>query len=164
MISLNFGRNPFKKISLKKKGNKLRTYKDLKKKFEMENLSKLDIDRSDISNFVRLRISNSILMIEKGRHRNIDLENRLCPLCKFEVRDELHFIIKCTKLQELRNKFYQKISDILPSFYNLSDTEKFHLIFRDISYFMIYLKLCYLELRQHPLTHPSKTASTHTPQ
>jgi hypothetical protein len=33
-----------------KKGNKLRTYKDLKKKFEMENLLKLDIDRSDISN------------------------------------------------------------------------------------------------------------------
>ena len=148
MISLNFGRNPFKKISLKKKGNKLRTYKDLKKKFGMENFSKLDIDRSDISNFVRLN----------------RLENRLCPLCKFEVRDELHFIIKCTKLQELRNKFYQKISDILPSFYNLSDTEKFHLIFRDISYFIIYLKLCYLELRQHPLTPLSKTAPTHTPQ
>ena len=148
MISLNFGRNPFKKISLKKKGNKLRTYKDLKKKFGMENFSKLDIDRSDISNFVRLN----------------RLENRLCPLCKFEVRDELHFIIKCTKLQELRNKFYQKISDILPSFYNLSDTGKFHLIFRDISYFIIYLKLCYLELRQHPLTPPSKTAPTHTPQ
>ena len=77
-----------------KKGNKLRTYKDLKKKFEMENLLKLDIDRSDMSNFVKLRISNSILMIEKGRHRNIDLENRLCPLCKFEVEDELHFTIK----------------------------------------------------------------------
>ena len=89
----------------------------MKKKFEMENLLKLDIDRSDISNFVRLRISNSILMIEKGR---------LCPLCKFDVEDELHFTIKCTKLQE----FYQKISDMLPSFYNFSDTEKFHLIFR----------------------------------
>lgn len=117
-----------------KKGNKLRTYKDLKKKFEMENFLKLDIDRSDISNFVRLRISNSILVIEKGTHRKIDLENRLCPLCKFEVEDELHFTIKCTKLQELRNKFYQKISDILPSFYNLSDTDKFHLIFRSNDY------------------------------
>jgi hypothetical protein len=61
MISLNFGRNPFKKISLKKKGNKLRTYKDLKKKFGMENFSKLDIDRSDISNFVRLnRLENRL--------------------------------------------------------------------------------------------------------
>jgi hypothetical protein len=100
----------------------------------MENFLKLDIDRSDISNVVRFRISNSILMLEKGRHRNIDLENRVCPLCKFEVEDELHFTIKCTKLQELRNKFYQKISDILHSFYNLSDTEKFHLIFRSNDY------------------------------
>jgi hypothetical protein len=32
-------------------------------------------------------------MIEKGRHRKIDLENRLCPLCEFEVEDELHFTL-----------------------------------------------------------------------
>jgi hypothetical protein len=100
----------------------------------MENLLKLDIDRSDISNFVRLRISNIILMIEKGSHRQIDLENSLCSLCKFEVEEELHFTIKCTKLHELRNKCYQKISDLLPSFYNLSDTEKFHLTFRSNDY------------------------------
>ena len=106
----------------------------MKKKFEMENFLKLDIDSSDISNCVRLRISNSILMIGKGRHRKIDFENRLCPLCKFEVEDELHFTKKCTKLQELRNKFYQKISYILPSFYNLSDSEIFHLIFRNNDY------------------------------
>ena len=104
----------------------------MKKKFEMENFLKLDIDSSDISNFVRLRIS--ILMIGKGRHRKIDLENRVCPICKFEVEDELHFTIKCTKLQGLRNKFYEKISDILPSFYNLSDSEIFHHIFHSNDY------------------------------
>jgi hypothetical protein len=27
-------------------------------------------------------------MIEKSRHRKIDLENKLCPLCKFEAEDE----------------------------------------------------------------------------
>jgi hypothetical protein len=113
---IKFWEESIKKNITEKKGNKLRTYKDLKKKFEMENFLKLDIDRSDMSNFVKLRISNNILMIEKGRHRNIDLENRLCPLCKFEVEDELHFTIKCTKLQELRNKFDRKISDIFSLF------------------------------------------------
>ena len=50
-----------KDITEKKKGNKLRTQKDLKKKFEMENFLKLDIDRSDISNFVRLnRLENRL--------------------------------------------------------------------------------------------------------
>jgi hypothetical protein len=29
-------------------------------------------------------------MIEKGRHRKTDL----CPFCKFEVEDEMHFTIK----------------------------------------------------------------------
>ena len=53
--------------------------------------------------FVRLRIRNIILMIEKGSHRKIDLENSLCSLCKFEVEEELQFTIKCTILHELRN-------------------------------------------------------------
>ena len=66
-------------------GNKLRTYNNLKKEFELENFLKLDIDRQDISHFVRLRISNSNLMIEKGRHRNLSQENRICPLCYNEV-------------------------------------------------------------------------------
>ena len=75
----------------------------MKEKFEMENFWKLDIDISDISNFVRLRISNIILIIEKGSHRKVDLENSVCPLCKFEVEEELQFTIKCTILHELRN-------------------------------------------------------------
>jgi hypothetical protein len=108
------------------------------------NISTLIRYNCIIKNYVNHKITSYIylliftislwLMIEKGRHRKIDLENRLCPLCKFEVEDELHFTIKCTKLQELRNKFYQKISDILPSFYNLSDTVKCHLIFRSNDY------------------------------
>jgi len=134
-IYTKFWEESIKKNITEKKRKQIKN-KVLKKTFEMENFLKLDIDRSDISNFVRLRISNIILMIEKSRHRKIDLENKLCPLhvCKFEAEDKLHFTIKCTKLQESRNKFYQKISDILPSFYNLSDTEKCHLIFRSNDY------------------------------
>jgi hypothetical protein len=55
-------------------------------------------------------------MIEKGRHRKIDLKNRVCPLCEFEVEDELHFTIKCTKLQELRNKFDQTLKNSISYF------------------------------------------------
>ena len=109
MISLNFGRNPFQNISLKKR-KQIKNIQDLKKKFEMENFLKLDIDRSDISNFVRLRISNSILMIEKSRHRQIDLENRSSPLCKFEVENELSnnnfiFILYQTELLLTLDKY-----------------------------------------------------------
>jgi hypothetical protein len=82
------------KLSLdgsEEKGNKLRTYRKLKEKYEIENFLKLDIVRSDVSNFIRIRINNSTLMIEKGRHRKINLANRIGPLCRSEVEDEFHF-------------------------------------------------------------------------
>ena len=59
------------------RGNKLRTYRKLKEKYEIEKFLKLDIVRSDVSNFIRIRINNSTLMIEKGRHRKINLANRI---------------------------------------------------------------------------------------
>lgn len=115
-------------------GNKLRTYQQFKKEFEMEKFLTLDTDRTDLINFVRIRISNSSLMIEKGRHRKLSLDNRLCPLCKTEVEDELHFSIKCIKLEEYRIDFFKRISDIVPDFIKMSDTEKFHFIFQSNDY------------------------------
>jgi hypothetical protein len=43
---------------------------------------------------VKIRISNSSLKIEQGRHNKTPLENRLCPLYLAEVEDEylLHVI------------------------------------------------------------------------
>ena len=60
----------------------------------------LDVDRSAISCFVKIRISNSILNIEKGRHLKIPVEQRISPLCKQEIQDEYHFIMKCQNLDE----------------------------------------------------------------
>lgn len=61
-------------------GNKLRTYRKLKLECETEFFLYLDVDRSAISCFVKIRISNSILNIEKGRHLKIPVEQRICPL------------------------------------------------------------------------------------
>ena len=46
------------------------------------------------------RISNSNLFIEEGRFNKTPLENRLCPLCNAGIEDEMHFILKCVKLDE----------------------------------------------------------------
>jgi hypothetical protein len=49
-------------------GNKLRTYRKLKLEYETD--------------------------LEKGRHLNIPVEQRICPLCEQEIEDEYHFIMK----------------------------------------------------------------------
>jgi hypothetical protein len=54
-----------------------------------------------ISNFeyrkliTKLRISEHNLLIEKGRHSIIPIEQRLCSHCKC-IDDEKHFLLHCT--------------------------------------------------------------------
>ena len=54
----------------------------------------------------RFRCSNHDLMIEKGRHTNIDREYRYCTL-RFRrgilfIETELHFLLECNSYEELR--------------------------------------------------------------
>ena len=61
-----------------------------------------------------------VLMIEVGRHKNIPLEERLCPFCKQEVEDECHFLLVCHIYNDLRKKLLDYISFKSPLFHNLS--------------------------------------------
>ena len=45
--------------------------------------------------FTKFRLSNHNLMIEKGRHRNVDESLRFCPFCPNTVEDEIHFLLQC---------------------------------------------------------------------
>ena len=115
-------------------GNKLRTYNMFKKEFEMENFLKIDVERKILSDFVKIRISNSNLLIETGRHKNLALEKRICPLCKAEIENEIHFLCRCVLLSEARTNFFNTISNIIPSFSNFSEEEKFKLVFTSNDY------------------------------
>jgi hypothetical protein len=47
----------------------------------------------NLNSFVKIRISNSNLNIEKGRYLNTSVEDRICKLCNSGVEDEFHFTI-----------------------------------------------------------------------
>ena len=96
--------------------------------YETEFFLYLDVDRSAISCFVKIPISNSILNIEKGRHLKIPVEQRICRLCKQEIEDEYQFIMKCQNLDELKNKFVDEIISVVPHFSAMNNTEKFNFI------------------------------------
>ena len=51
------------------------------------------IHKKSISTFIKIRISNSNLNIEKGRYSNTPAEDRICKLCNSGVEDEFHFTI-----------------------------------------------------------------------
>ena len=105
-------------------GNKLRTCRKIQESYNLEIYLLLDLDKNVIINYTKIRISNSSLKIEQGRHNKAPLENRLCPLCLAEVENEFHFTVKCTSLYAVRDKLYDAISAIIPSFVNMTDESK----------------------------------------
>ena len=60
----------------------------------------------------RLRLCGHSLSIETGRHKKIPPEERTCPLCKTGVEDEIHFLIKCPALDEIRSR-YPEVATII---------------------------------------------------
>ena len=80
----------------------------------------------DRKTFSKFRLSNHPLMIEKGRHRNIDKELRFCPFCTDKIEDEIHFLLQCKNFAVNRELFWGQIKEeIRTRIHSLNDMEKF---------------------------------------
>ena len=82
------------------------------------------INLTDRSMICRLRVSSHQLMIEKGRHLNISLNDRICPLCKKCIEDEYHFLLYCNSYENNRTAFLNKIKSYNKQFHKMTDLSK----------------------------------------
>ena len=86
---------------------------------------------TDISNtkdrieLLKLRLSNHKLHIETGRFNNLDEGRRICPFCKNQIENEIHFTISCPTYTALRESLFLEIQENARYFEFLSDKEKF---------------------------------------
>ena len=105
----------------------MRTYRKIKADFKREQYLYADVNKKSLSNFIKIRVSNCNLNIEKGRYLKLPVEQRICKLCHTytDVEDEFHFLMNCDKLIHERVTLFRNISDIVPSFTTTSDVEKF---------------------------------------
>ena len=71
---------------------------------------------------LKFRTSNHLLPIEKGRHLNIDINERKCELCNMnDIGDEYHYVCCCTKFRNLRTKFIPRKFHKKPSVQKFCD-------------------------------------------
>ena len=58
----------------------------------------------------KFRLSSHDLPIEKGRHNNINRDNRLCTYCNMNViENKFHFLLVYPKYRHLRIKYFKPI-------------------------------------------------------
>ena len=86
--------------------SKMRFYKTFKDTFEKEPYL------GHLPNFyarkiiTKFRCSDHTLEIEKGRHKNIPVENRICPVCRSNVETEIHFLQDCGEYNDPRTRYF----------------------------------------------------------
>ena len=105
-----FHRRSFTEIT--GENSKLRTYGIFKKEVREEPYLRIVKNVRERISMSKFRLSNHKLMIEKGRHRNLDKTMRICPFCT-SVEDEIHFLLKCEPFRFLRSELFFNVESTL---------------------------------------------------
>ena len=101
--------------------SRLQFYSVIKKEFSFEKYLELP-DFISRKNIAKIRCSDHALEIEKGRHKNMPREGRLCKVCKDkEIETEDHFLTKCKFYDNLKIK--HNFTEPISSFTFMRDTD-----------------------------------------
>ena len=76
-------------------------------------------------NLCKFRISNHKLEIEQGRYKNISVDKRTCKLCNDGIEDEIHVLLRCSALDNIRKTTLSVIYRLYPETEILNDKDKF---------------------------------------
>ena len=57
----------------------------------------------------QLRCGTAPIHLETGRYENIVVDDRLCPLRKSGIEDELHVILECPEYDVVRRELFDKL-------------------------------------------------------
>ena len=83
--------------------NKLKFYGKLKTRSGMEKYLTEITNTKHRTAITRFRMSSHNLHIEEGRFTSTSREDRICSLCRKDVEDETHFLIKCPVYEDLKH-------------------------------------------------------------
>ena len=113
---------------IRRDDSKLRTFRLIKNERGYETyLSEITSIKARRS-LTKLRLSNSSLMIEKGRHSNVDKSLRFCPFCPNIVEDEKHFLLGCPTFKYLRSELYEEVKPKSPTICNKLHCYRFRIL------------------------------------
>jgi hypothetical protein len=64
-------------------------------------------------------------MIEKGRHRKLEVKDRICTRCNIPEVDEYHAVMRCKEFTCQHLELHNTLTDKVPQWGNKSDPDRF---------------------------------------
>lgn len=128
--------------------NKLRIYKKFKYEFGIENYCKIILPLQHRSAFAKFRSGVAPIRIETGRYENINVNERLCPLCHTSIEDEMHVILYCNIYDDIRITLIERACAISDEFSNFDDISKLCFLFSHPDLIRLCAKTCFKILQR----------------
>ena len=139
---------------IKREDSKLRTYSKFKTEPRFEKyLDEVTCVKERIT-LTKLRLSNQSLMIEKGRHMNIDKTRRFCPFYPNSIEDKRHFLIQCKQNKYIRQELLEKARIVLSSIFNQCYDQRFLNLISKIPISVSHFIFKAMELREFLMAKP----------
>ncbi len=115
---------------------KLRTYIKFKDDYNVEDYVKFCNSRRKHSLLAPFRMGISLLAIETGRFKGINVCERYCKFCpNAKVEDELHMLCQCSLYCSIRSVMFNNVIKNVPEFYHMNIEKKLtHLLMHEWKY------------------------------
>lgn len=105
--------------------SKLRTYIQFKAEYSTEKYLFSNLTKCERSHLAQFRCGILPLRVETGRYVGLNVNERICKMCDDNVtEDEIHFLFKCSKYDDLRQIFINKACETHNDFQSSSDSQK----------------------------------------
>ena len=101
--------------------NRFTTLRNLNNRYEIKEYIRKVKDPYIRRIFTRLRIDLNLLKTSKSRGEQ---QNIICGFCHLEPETVDHFLLRCTKYQDIRSQSFSMISSNEPEFRNRNDDDK----------------------------------------
>ena len=128
--------------------NKLRTYRLIKRTYKTEQYCLTRLPPKHRSAFAKVRCGVAPIRIETGRYEGLELKNRICPVCKNDIEDEVHVILHCPVYSDLRKTLFDKAAQINTNFLNMGTIDKFIFLFTNAEMIKLCAKTCFQILQK----------------
>lgn len=120
-------------------------YRIFKTNFGFEEYLK-ETSSSVLYYMLKFRTRNHHLPVEKGNWAKIPLHQRICPICKIEIGDEFHYLLKCSHFSSDRKKYIKAYYYNRPNVFkfeqllNTKNKKEFHKLANFIKTLLLILK------------------------
>jgi hypothetical protein len=131
--------------------NKLRSYRLIKSHFVTEHYVKEPLPFHFRSAMAKFRCGVAPIRLETGRYENLNVHDRTCFNCLNCIEDEEHVLLKCPLYTSIREELYTQSRRVFNGFDNLSDKEKFCILFTDVNIVKYTAKACFNILKERKI-------------